>query len=130
MLLEELNRVFLDYDVNANWFLRSKGAWDKWVWQTNIELVRIEAKRLQNMLPQLGKALIMRSNDKGSYHLRFPDARLSKEQELQVMIHSLSHRGHVYFSAVVGDSCLRVSKKSKGKVYEPYLVCVVEVNGK
>jgi len=118
---EELNRLFLDMDVNANWFLRCTG-----IWETNRELVRIEAKRLQRLLPKLGKALIMKSNDKGSYHLRFPFASLTKEQELQVMIHSLSHRGHVFFSCVVGDSCLRVGKKSKGKTFAPYLIEVIE----
>lgn len=116
------NRVFLDYDFGANWFLRDYTP----LWQSNRELVRIEAKRLKTLLPKLGKALIMKSNDKGSYHLRFPFAQLTKDEEQQVMIHSLSHRGHVYFSCVVGDSCLRVSKKSRGKTFEPYLIEIVE----
>lgn len=121
---EEL-RVFLDYD-NSNWFLKGKAAWNRWYWETNRELVRIEAKRLKTLLPSLGKALIMKSNDKGRYHLRFPDARLTKEQELNVMLSSLSHKGHVWFSIAVRDTALRVSGKSKGKVGVPYLVEIVE----
>jgi len=120
--MPENNRVFLDYDLGANWFLRDYNP----LWQSNRELVRIEAKRLKVLLPKLGKALIMKSNDNGSYHVRFPLAKLTKEEELQVMIHSLSHRGHVYFSVLVNDTTLRASKKSRGKTYEPYLMEIVE----
>jgi len=118
----ENNRLFLDYDLGANWFLRDYNP----LWQSNRELVRIEAKRLKTLLPKLGKALIMKSNDKGSYHLRFPFAQLSKDEELQLMIHSLSHRGHVYFSLLVEDTTLRAGKKSRGKTFVPYLVEVIE----
>ena len=122
MLQTNENRVFLDYDANANWFLKTYG-----IWETNRELVRIEIKRLQTLNPLLGKGLIMKSNDQAHYQVRFPDARLTKAQELQVMLHSLSHRGHVYFSQIVNDSCLRVSKKSRGKTMSPYLVEIVSV---
>jgi hypothetical protein len=120
--MHNLRRLFLDYDAASSWFLRSTNPF----WETNKELIRIEVKRLQTLFPKLGKALIMKSNDNGSYHARFPDAKLTKEQEHVLQVESKSHRGYVYFCEEVGDSTLRVSTKNKGKTHEPYLVEIIQ----
>jgi len=115
-----LNRLFLDFDSNSSWFTRTGPLWDDL-----LELIRMEARRLANMFP-LGKiAVIMRSD--GGWHLRFPKARLTREQEESVMWSSLSHFGHVSFSCAVGDTTLRVSRKPYKNSHEPWLREVIKV---
>lgn len=62
----------------------------------------------------------MRSDN--GWHLRFPRANLTREQEESVMWTSLSHYGHKWFSCLVQDTTLRVSKKPYKNSHEPYLV--------
>lgn len=119
----EMTRLFLEFDGDY-WLFRSH----KPLWDDSVEIARIEAKRHQTLFPQLGKAIIMRSNiGQGKWHIRFPDAKLTKEQEHVLQVESKSHRGYVYFCEEVGDSTLRVSTKNKGKTMAPYLVEIIEV---
>ena len=111
-----MGRVFLDYDENSNWFMR-RGR--NPLWSNYIELIRFEAKRLANLFPLGNIAVIMRSDN--GFHLRFPKARLTQEQEESVMYESMSHCGHVRFSILVEDTTLRVSRKPEKNSHEVWL---------
>jgi len=112
-------RVFLDYDSGRSWFTRTGPMWDDL-----LELVRMEARRLSQLYPLGDIAVIMRSDN--GYHLRFPRAHLTREQEESIMWSSLSHFGHVRFSCAVGDTTLRVSSKPYKNSHEPWLVEVIK----
>jgi len=114
------NRVFLDYDANASWLWRTHGLWDDL-----LELVRMEAYRLGKMYPLGNVAVILRADD--GWHLRFPKARLTKEEELSVMWTSLSHFGHKWFSQEIGDTTLRSSRKPYKNSHPPYLREVIRL---
>lgn len=113
-------RLFLDYDSSPylaeQWFLYSP---KRDIWETNKELIRMEIRRLRLLCPKLGKAVIQRTSDKGNYQVRFKSCDLTREEMEALMIESLSHRGHVYFSLLIGDSTLRVSGKKKSKIPAP-----------
>lgn len=108
-------RTFLDYDSGSGWLWRVGPLWDDLR-----DLIRMEAVRLAKMFPLGSLALIMRSDN--GWHLKFPKARLTRDEEESVMWASKSHFGHVWFSCLVGDSCLRVSSKPDRYSYPPYLV--------
>ncbi len=114
-----MNRLFLDYDSGKGWLWRLGPLWDDL-----LELVRMEAKRLANMFP-LGDIAVIKRSDNG-WHLIFPRARLTQEQEQSIMWESRSHFGHVAFSCAVGDTTLRVSKKPSKNSHPPYLVEVMK----
>lgn len=109
-----MNRSFLDYDTGQGWLWRTGPLWDDL-----LELVRMEAKRLANIFPLGHIAVIMRSDN--GWHLRFPKARLTQEQEESVLYESMSHYGHVWFSLLIGDTTLRVSKKPQKNSHETWL---------
>jgi hypothetical protein len=114
------NRLFLDYDSGEGWLWRTDPLWDN-----SLELVRVEAKRLSSMYPLGDLAVIMRSDN--GYHLRFPHAHLTKEEEESVMWSSLSHYGHKWFSSLMKDTTLRVSVKPYKNSHEPYLVEIISL---
>jgi len=114
------NRVFLDYDANSSWLWRTGPLWDDL-----LDLVRMEAYRLGKMFP-LGKIAVIMRSDNG-WHLRFPKARLTKEEELSVMWTSLSHYGHKWFSQEVKDTTLRSSKKPYKNSHPPFLREVIRL---
>lgn len=116
-----MGRVFLDYDDNSSWFMRERNP----LWSSTLELIRIEAKRLANLFPLGNKAIILRSDN--GFHLRFPKARLSRDEEESVMWVSKSHYGHKCFSSLVEDTTLRVSRKPEKDSHRPYLVEVIEL---
>lgn len=113
-------RAFLDYDADSSWLWRTGPLWDNL-----LELVRMEAIRLSQMYPLGHIAVIMRADN--GYHIRFPKAKLTKEEELSVMWSSLSHFGHVWFSELVQDTTLRVSEKPVKNSHVPCLVEVIEL---
>ena len=113
-------RVFLDYDAGSSWLWKTGPLWDDL-----LDLVRMEAYRLGKMFP-LGKIAVIMRSDNG-WHLRFPKARLTKEEELSVMWTSLSHFGHRWFSQEVKDTTLRSSKKPYRNSHPPYLVEVIRL---
>ncbi len=131
----KLNRLFLDLDTGEGWlwnpWLRVPIWKDGWLWDTNplwddlLPLVRMEAKRLGGMYPLGNIAIINRSDD--GYHIKYPQARLSKDEELAIMWASMGHRGHIMFSQAVQDTTIRVSKKRGNYSHEPYLVEVLKV---
>jgi len=112
-------RVFLDYDSNSSWFTRTGPMWDDL-----LELIRMEARRLAAMFPLGPIAVIMRSDN--GWHIRFPRAHLTREQEESVMRASMSHYGHLWFSFLVEDTTLRVSKKPVKNSQKPCLVEVIK----
>ena len=126
------NRVFLDYDSGRSWLLRT---WLRLtdplclrtdpLWDNSLEIVRIEARRLASMYPLGDTAVIMRSDN--GYHLRFPGAKLSRDEEETVMWSSLSHFGHKWFSCLMRDTCLRVSSKPCKYSHPPYLVEIIKL---
>lgn len=94
------------------------------LWSTP-EMARIEAKRLKSLWgKKLGKRACILRGDNG-YHLHFPDANLTKQEEEVAMIMSRGHRGHVYYSLLLHDTTLRVSKKPWGNSHPPTLVEVI-----
>jgi len=115
-----LSRLFLEYDSGKSWIWRSGPLWDDL-----LELVRMEARRLSTIYPLGDIAVIMRSDN--GWHLRFPKAHLTREEEESVMWTSLSHFGHVWFSCLVKDTTLRVSKKPRKNSHEPYLVEILHL---
>jgi len=115
-----LNRLFLDYDSSKGWIWRTNPLWDDL-----LELVRMEAKRLSSIYPLGDIAVIMRSDN--GWHLRFPKAKLTREEEESVMWTSLSHFGHIWFSCLIKDTTLRVSKKPRKNSHEPYLVEILHL---
>lgn len=114
-----MNRLLLDYDSNRSWFTRTEPMWDNL-----LELIRMEAHRLSQLYPLGDIAVIKRSDD--GWHLLFPHAHLTREQEESVMWSSLSHFGHVCFSCAVGDTTLRVSSKPTKNSHEPWLREVIK----
>ena len=119
--MERKNRLFLDIDSGQGWMWR---CWNP-LWDDLLDLVRMEAKRLGKMYP-LGKiAVIMRSDD--GWFIKFPKARLTKEEELSIMWTSLSHFGHKFFSAEIKDTTLRVSPKPLKHSHPPYLREVIKI---
>lgn len=115
-------RTFLDYDSGRGWLWRLPPLWDDL-----LDLVRMEAVRLGKMFPLGPIAVIMRSDN--GWHLRFPKARLAREEEESVMWASMSHFGHKWFSCLVKDTTLRASKKPYKNSHEPYLVEILRVGG-
>ena len=95
------------------------------MWDDLLPLVRMEAQRLGNMYPLGSKAVIKRSDD--GWHLIFPEARLTKEEEETIMLMSKGSRGYVYFSCLIHDTTLRLSSKPMKNSHEPYLVEIMEL---
>jgi len=114
-----LSRLYLDYDSGKEWLWRTGPLWDDL-----LELVRMEARRLAAMFPLGAIAVIMRSDN--GWHLRFPHANLTRDEEESIMWTSLSHFGHICFSCLLKDTTLRVSKKPDKNSHEPYLVEVIK----
>ncbi|MBA7638147.1 hypothetical protein ES703_45800 [subsurface metagenome] len=107
-------RVFLDYDSNSSWFTRTGPMWDDL-----LELIRFEAQRLAATFP-LGDIAVIKRSDNG-WHLLFPRAHLTREEEESVMWSSLSHFGHIKFSVDIGDTTLRVSRKPSKNSHKTWL---------
>jgi len=128
--------LFLDLDTGDGWLWKpwlKLPIWkDGWLWGTNsmwddlLPLVRMEAQRLGSMYPLGSKAIIKRSDD--GWHLIFPEARLTKEEEETIMLMSKGSRGHIHFSCLIHDTTLRVSPKPLKNSHEPYLVEIMELN--
>lgn len=113
-------RGFLDYDSGSGWLWRVGPLQDDL-----LDLVRMEARRLAAMYPLGPIALIMRSDN--GWHLKFPKARLTREEEESVMWTSKSHFGHVWFSCLVRDTTLRASAKPRKNSFRPCLWEVIEL---
>jgi len=113
------NRLFIDLDANSSWLWRTGPVDDL------LPLVRMEAKRLGGMYPLGDIAIIKRSDD--GYHLKYPKARLTKDEEISIMWASMGHRGHIMYSQEVRDTTLRTSKKKGNYSHRPYLVEVIRV---
>lgn len=115
-----MSRLFLEYDSGKDWIWRTTPLWDDL-----LELVRMEARRLSSMYPLGDIAVIMRSDN--GWHLRFPQAKLTRDEEESVMWTSLSHFGHKWFSCLVKDTTLRVSEKPYKNSHKPYLVEILHL---
>jgi len=115
-----LSRLFLEYDSGKDWLWRVGPLWDDL-----LDLVRMEARRLSSTYPLGDIAVILRSDN--GWHLRFPKAKLTREEEESVMWASLSHFGHIWFSCLIKDTTLRVSKKPRKHSHEPYLVEILHL---
>jgi len=119
MLAEDRNGS-LDYDSGKTWFLRVP--WQS-LWDDTIDLIRLEAHRLHSALPKLGsRAVIARSGPSG-WHLYFPEASLTWQENEALMFYSRAHRGFIRFSLLLTDCTLRVGEK-KGAM-APYIVEVI-----
>ena len=116
-----MNQLFLDIDWGDGWMWRTETP----MWDDLLPLVRMEAQRLGNMYPLGSKAVIKRSDD--GWHLIFPEARLTKEEEETIMLMSKGSRGYVYFSCLIHDTTLRLSSKPMKNSHEPYLVEIMEL---
>jgi len=117
------NRLFIDVDSNSKWMWRTGPIWDNL-----LPLVRMEAIRLGAMYPLGNKAVILRSDD--GWFIKFPRARLKKEEELAIMWNSMGHFGHIYFSQEIGDTTLRASSKPDRWSHPPYVVEVIRLTSK
>lgn len=116
-----MNRLFIDIDWGDGWLWRTETP----MWDDLLELVRMETLRLGRMYPLGDIAVIKRADD--GWHIKFPKARLSKEEELAIMWNSRGHFGHRFFSQEVRDTTLRVSKKPLKGSHPPYLVEVIRL---
>jgi len=115
--------LFVDIDTDSNWLFKTNPLWDDL-----IDLVRMEALRLGSMYNLGDIAVIMRSDD--GWYVLFTRAELTKEEEEAIMISSLGHRGHIYFSYLIHDTTIRASPKSRRlhkNSHEPYLVEILKV---
>lgn len=141
-------RLWLDIDADSNWFWRTP-LWDDLLelgrmerchfnnplWDDLLELVRMEALRLGQMFALGDRALIIRSDN--GWFLRFPKARLTKEEELSVMWVSQSHFGHRFFSDEIQDTTHRaawgtlpsnrIGAKPEKHSHPPYLVEIINL---
>lgn len=120
---------FADYDgaphLNRGWFTYT---YKRHIWERNLEMVEIDAKRLMQLCPKLGsKALIYKSSPHGSYHIIFPDARLSWQEVEALIAEAKCHRGYKRFSLLLKDQTIRISPKPKTHIHAPYLVKILEV---
>ncbi|GAI12729.1 unnamed protein product [marine sediment metagenome] len=98
------------------------------LWDSGLEMIELEARRLMNLYPLGSKAVIKRTSDKG-WHLRFPDSRLTwPEMEAILATIPIEHFGHRFFSMVTKDDTLRVGPKPDG-THEPYTVKVIRKRG-
>ena len=107
-------RLFIDLDTDKNL--------ENLLWSTP-EDAEIEAKRLQQLIPNLGKALIYRSDN--GYHIIFPDAKLTRQQVEAIITLSQAHKGWIYFSLLIQDCTLRISPKPVKGSHPPYLIKVI-----
>lgn len=114
------NRLFIDIDSDSNWLWRTGPLWDDL-----LPLIRAEALRLGHTYPLGSKAIIMRTDN--GWHLKFPEARLTKQEEESLMHESKGHFGHVRFSCELHDTTLRVGPKPRKGSHEPWLVEVIEL---
>jgi hypothetical protein len=98
-----------------------------------LDFVRMDVKRLRELMPNLGKAIIKKSSEgkftKGkdippSYHVVFPYARITKSEEETAIMLSKAHGGFKYFSFLAGDTTIRYSEKIGAM--KPYIVEVIE----
>jgi len=121
--MEVRHRLFIDVDSGDGWLWRLGDP----LWDDLLELVEMEARRLMNLYGLGGVAVILRTDD--GWHIRFPFARLSKEEELALMWASRGHYGHKWFSREVGDTTLRVSEKPgiRGS-HPPYVRRIIRVS--
>lgn len=115
----KLNRLFLDIDADSSWLWRTGPVDDL------LPLVRMEAKRLGGMYP-LGDIAVIKRSDNG-WHIKYPNARLTKDEEIAIMWASRGHRGHIAFSDAVRDTTIRVSKKRGKYSHRPWFVEVITV---
>jgi hypothetical protein len=118
-----LNRLFLDIDSGRGWLWGVGPLWDDL-----LPLVRMEAERLGVMYPLGSIAVIMRSDN--GWFIKFPKARLTKEEELSVMWSSMSHFGHLWFSDLIDDTTLRASRKPEKNSHKPYLKEIIQLKGR
>lgn len=98
-------RLFVDVDWGDTWLWRTPNP----LWDNLLPLVRMEARRLAGLYPLGDLAVIERSDD--GWHIKFTQAKLSKDEEETLMIMSRGHRGHVHFSLLMHDSTLRWDAK-------------------
>ena len=114
------NRLFIDIDTNSSWLW-----WTAPLWDDNLELVRMEALRLGRTYP-LGKRVAIMRSDNG-WHIRYDEARLTKEEEESLLHESKGHFGHIRFSCEIHDTTLRVSAKARKGSSPPRLREVIEL---
>jgi len=118
--MERKNRLFLDVDSGVGFLWRLPPLWDDL-----LDLVRMEAIRLSQMYPLGDIAVIMRSDN--GWHIRYPHAHLTKEEEESIMWTSMTHFGHKWFSSLIHDSCLRASPKPEENSHKPFLKEVIKL---
>jgi hypothetical protein len=118
--LSRENRLFIDIDSGDGWLW-----WTTPLWDELLELVRMEALRLGRTYPLGKRANIMRSDN--GWHIRFDEARLTKEQEESLLHESKGHFGHIRFSCEIHDTTLRVSAKARKGSTPPRLREVIEL---
>jgi len=114
----EYRRLFLDYDLRKEYE-------ECPVWERMREFLLEEIERLKSFSKNLGRrALIIKSSEKGNYHLIFPDAKLKEEERNFLLNMARCHSGYKYFSLRMNDCTLRVSEKD-GEI-KPYVKEVIE----
>lgn len=118
--MDRKNSLLLDIDSGEGFLWRVPPMWDDL-----LDLVRMEARRLSSMYPLGDIAVIMRSDN--GWYIMFPHAELTKEEEESIMWASMSHYGHRWFSALIHDTTLRVSKKDEKNSHEPFLREIIEL---
>jgi len=119
-MLRQPRNVSLDYDTGRTWFLRVP--WES-PWDDTIDLIRLEARRIHDTLPQVGDLAVIARSSPSGWHLYFPYANLTWRENESLLFFSRAHRGFVRFSLLVTDCTLRVSPKPGADA--PYIVEVI-----
>jgi len=121
-MLAQERAGFFDYDIGETWFFYVPR---ESLWDDTIDLIRLEAHRLHAVLPEKmgSRAVISRSSPSG-WHLIFPDASLTWEENAALLFYSRAHRGYVRYSLLLTDCTLRVGEKPG--VAAPYQVEIIK----
>ena len=77
-------------------------------------------------IAKLGKAVVYESRaGQDHYLVAFPDSVLSREEVNLLMSKTESHIGHIRFTRLVGEACMRMSKKPMSEIEAPKVVALL-----
>jgi len=86
----------------------------------DLEFVLMDLDRLLRLCPDLGDAMIYRTD--GGYHVVFPKSRLTAGERNALLLYSRAHYGFKWFTIEVDTATLRFTRKpTKGSCPPIYI---------